>query len=76
MLKNVSSACVEFIYTDGDVLPRVVKEQARLGRWDEDTKKAAMDLLEDPIHKIQVSMDVLAFWGDQEIYDFVGIQSL
>lgn len=76
MLKSVSSACVELIYTSGDVLPRVVNEQARLGRWKEDTKKAAIDLLDDPVHKVQVSMDVLASWSDQEIYDFVGIQSL
>jgi len=76
MLKNVSSACVELIYTSGDVLPRVVKEQGRLGRWNEETKKMALELLDDPVHKVQASMDVLASWGDQEIYDFVGIQSL
>ena len=76
MLKSVTSACVELIYTSGDVLPRVVKEQSRLGRWNEETSKAALDLLDDPVHKVQTSMDVLASWGDQEIYDFVGIQSL
>lgn len=76
MLKSIASACVELIYTSGDVLPRVVKEQSRLGRWNEETSKMALDLLDDPVHKVQTSMDVLASWGDQEIYDFVGIQSL
>jgi hypothetical protein len=76
MLRSISSACVELIYGSGDVLPRVVDEQARLGRWNDDTKKSAKALLDDPIHKVQLSMDVLASWGDQEIYDFVGIQSL
>lgn len=76
MLRSISSACVELIYSSADVLPRVVDEQARLGRWNEDTRKLAKNLLDDPIHKVQLSMDVLASWGDQEIYDFVGIQSL
>jgi dGTP triphosphohydrolase len=76
MLKSISSACVELIYTSGDVLPRVVMEQARLGRWTKDTERVALNLLDDPVHKVQVSMDVLASWGDQEIYDFVGIQAL
>lgn len=76
MLHSVSSACVELIHASSDVLPRVVNEQARLGRWNKETIKRAVDLLDDPIHKVQTSMDVLASWGDQEIYDFVGIQSL
>jgi dGTP triphosphohydrolase len=76
MLRSISSACVELIYTSEDVLPRVVRENARLGRWNEDSKKAAIELLTDSVHRVQTSMDVLASWGDQEIYDFVGIQSL
>lgn len=76
MLRSVSTACVELIYSSQDVLPRVVDEQARLGRWSEDTRRTAKALLEDPIHRVQLSLDVLASWGDQEIYDFVGIQAL
>jgi hypothetical protein len=76
MLRSVSSACVELIYSSGDVLPRVVDEQARLGRWNPDVRTLAKSLLDDPIHKVQLSLDVLSSWGDQEIYDFVGIQSL
>jgi len=75
MLKSITYACVDLIY-DTEVLPRVVAEQSRLGRWNEDAKKAAVDLLADDVHRTQASMDVLATWGDQEIYDFVGIQAL
>jgi dGTP triphosphohydrolase len=76
MLKSVSLACVDLIYSSSDVLPRVVEEQANLNRWNTATKKRALDLLTDDVHRTQLSMDVLASWGDQEIYDFVGIQSL
>jgi hypothetical protein len=76
MLRSISSACIELIYSSGDVLPRVLEDQSRLGRWNEDTKKLALDLLNDEVHRIQLSLDVLASWTDQEIYDFVGIQSL
>ena len=75
MLKSISAACVDLIYT-GDVLPRVVTEHGRLQRWDSEAEAAAVALLDDPVHRMQASMDVFASWGDQEIYDFVGIQSL
>jgi hypothetical protein len=76
MLRSISSACIELIYSSEDVLPRVVEEQSRLGRWNEEAKSMAIDLLKDDVHRIQLSLDVLASWTDQEIYDFVGIQSL
>lgn len=76
MLKSVTHACLELIYQSEEVLPRMVQEQARLGQWSTETFKSANDLLNDKIHRIQLSMDVLSSWSDQEIYDFVGIQSL
>ncbi len=76
MLKNISSACIELIHNSSDVLPNTIKDQAALSNWNAETQKLATNLLDDPVHKIQLSMDVLSSWGDQEIYDFVGIQSL
>jgi dGTP triphosphohydrolase len=76
MLRSVTNACLNLIFNDEEVLPRVVAEQARLGRWKQSAKTKALRLLSDPIHRVQLSMDVLASWGDHEIYDFVGIQSL
>lgn len=76
MLKSVTSACLDLIFNDEEVLPGVVAEQARLGRWKSGVKTKAVRLLNDPIHRVQLSMDVLASWGDHEIYDFIGIQSL
>lgn len=76
MLRSVSEACVELIRSGDGVLEREVEENTLLNRWNSDDKKTAINLLSDDIHRIQLSIDVLASWGDQEIYDFVGIQSL
>jgi len=76
MLRSISGACIELVYSSEDVLMQAIQDQARLHRWNEDIKRNASALLQDPVHKIQLSMDILSSWGDQEIYDFVGIQSL
>jgi dGTP triphosphohydrolase len=76
MLRSISVACVDLIHTSPGVLERVAEEQALLGRWSRDAKNSALALLADEVHRTQLSMDVLASWGDQEIYDFVGIQAL
>jgi hypothetical protein len=33
-------------------------------------------LLREPVHRIQLAVDVFSQMSDQEIYDFVGIQGL
>ncbi len=77
MLRTISTACVELLYNGVDeILPRMIEERAMLERWSRDMTVKAQELLQDPVHRIQVAVDVLAEMGDQEIYDFVGIQSL
>ncbi|MDX2219373.1 MAG: hypothetical protein SF172_10150 [Burkholderiales bacterium] len=76
MLRSISGACIELIYSSEEVLKQAIQDQARLHRWNDEVKASAVTLLDDPVHRIQLSMDILASWGDQEIYDFVGIQSL
>lgn len=76
MLRSISAACIELIHSGTDVLDRVLEDHARVNRWSSETKDRAIELLNDKVHRVQLSLDVLASWGDQEIYDFVGIQSL
>lgn len=76
MLRSISAACIELIHSSSDVLERVLQDQSRVHRWPKEVTQNAIRLLDDPVHKIQLSLDVLSSWGDQEIYDFVGIQSL
>jgi dGTP triphosphohydrolase len=76
MLRSISGACIELIYSSEDVLMQAIQDQSRLHRWNQDVRRNASALVQDPVHRIQLSMDILSSWGDQEIYDFVGIQSL
>ncbi len=77
MLRTVSVACLDLLYngTD-DILPKVIKDRATLQRWAPARINTAQELLKDPVHRIQLAIDILADMGDQEIYDFVGIQAL
>lgn len=77
MLQTLSRACIDLLY-DGkdDVLSRHVEEKGVLEGWSQDQIREALELLEDPVHRIQVAINVFADMGDQEIYDFVGIQAL
>jgi dGTP triphosphohydrolase len=76
MLRSISGACIELIYHSADVLSQAIQDQSRLHRWTNDVKNNAIKMLDDPVHRVQLSLDILSSWGDQEIYDFVGIQSL
>ena len=77
MLRTVSLACLDLLYSGWeDTLPQILREKATLERWSHERTERAIDLLKDPFHRIQAAVDIFVEMGDQEIYDFVGIQSL
>ena len=77
MLKTVSLACLDLLYEDWEeTVPKILQEKMIIERWPKDALEKANDMLKDPVHRIQVAVDILADMGDQEIYDFVGIQAL
>ncbi|MFP5205894.1 MAG: hypothetical protein ACLGSH_11105 [Acidobacteriota bacterium] len=77
MLRTVSLACLDLLYSGwADTLPTMIREKATLERWTPAKLAKAIDLLRDPFHRIQAAVDVFVEMGDQEIYDFVGIQAL
>jgi len=77
MLNTLSDACMELLYNGvEDILPKYIKEKAVLERWSEDDIANALSLIRDPIHRIQLCVNVFCDMADQEIYDFVGIESL
>jgi hypothetical protein len=75
MLETVAIACLDLLYNDISVMESILVERATLERWTSRIEEA-QSLLNDDIHRIQMAVDILAEMGDQEIYDFVGIQSL
>ncbi|MBE2185298.1 MAG: hypothetical protein IAE99_00815 [Rhodothermales bacterium] len=77
MLSTISQACLDLLYTGvDDVLPRIISERAALEGWLTERADSALILLRDDVHRVQLAVDIFANMADQEIYDFVGIQSL
>lgn len=77
MLDNIVAACLDILYEGvDDILPRVVEEKGKVEEWSEDDLQKALSMLQDDVHRAQLAVDIFADMGDQEIYDFVGIQSL
>jgi dGTP triphosphohydrolase len=74
MLDTITRASLDLFYkSTDDTLPRLIEDHAKLERWQEPEIRRAKDLIADPVHRIQLSVDVLAYMGDQDIYEFVGI---
>lgn len=77
MLGVVSRACVDLLYQgEKEALVRRIDERGTVERWDRDQIDEAKKALDDPIHRVQLSIDVFAEMGDHEIYDYVGIETL
>lgn len=77
MLRNIALACLDILYeVKDDLLPRITEDRARVEEWPTQDLQAAKLLLDDEVHRAQLAVDIFAEMGDQEIYDFVGIQSL
>jgi len=76
MLETVIRACADLLYeSDDTILSQIVDERAALEKWSPD-RAIAKQLLNERVHRIQLAIDVLAEMGDQEIFDFVGIDAL
>lgn len=77
MLATITTACVTLMYEQPEtVMSRYIENRAHVERWRDDWARRAHELLEDEVHRAQLAVDIFARMSDQEIYDFVGIQSL
>lgn len=77
MLETITEGCVDLIYNGKDeYLKRYIETKANIEGWTDDLKKNAIDLLNNDIHRIQVSVNVFSELSDQEIFSFVGMESL
>ena len=77
MLEAISRACIDLLYDrSDDFIAKYLTEKARLEIWNRDKLIKAQQLAKDPIHRVQLAVNIFSDMGDQEIYDFVGVQSL
>ncbi len=76
MLETITEGCIDLIY-DGkeEYLHRYIETKAAIEGWEEDTKKEALSMLNDGIHRVQVSVNVFSELSDQEIFSFVGMDN-
>jgi hypothetical protein len=76
MLESVGQVCLDLLYDTKElVLTRLVEDRANLENWSDDKRAVASELLSNDVHRAQLAIDIFSSMGDQEIFDFVGIQS-
>lgn len=75
ILQTLTEACLDLLYKP-DALQGYVKTHAAVLNIKGEKLERAEGLLAEPIHRVQLVVDIFSQMSDQEIYDFVGIQGL
>jgi dGTP triphosphohydrolase len=75
ILQTLAEACLDLLYKS-DTLQNYVKTQGAVLNIKGEKLAQAEGLLTEPIHRVQLVVDIFSQMSDQEIYDFVGIQGL
>jgi hypothetical protein len=76
MLRSVSQVSLDLLYdVNESALFHMMQDRASLENWPGDKRKRATDLLDNDIHRAQLAVDAFVSMGDQELFEFVGIQS-
>lgn len=76
MLETITEGCIDLIYVGKDeFLKRYIETKSNIEGWTDEAKKTAIELLNNDIHRIQVSVNVFSELSDQEIFSFVGMDS-
>lgn len=76
MLETITDGCIDLIYNGkDDFLKKYIETKYNIEGWTDESKKIAIELLNNDIHRIQVSVNVFSELSDQEIFSFVGMDS-
>lgn len=76
MLYNLSKACVDLLYDEPmSAWDERFEEKMNFEQWVPEQKRLAMAKVQDKLHRVQFAINAFAEMGDQEIYDFVGVQA-
>jgi dGTP triphosphohydrolase len=76
MLETITEGCMDLIYNGKDeYLHRYIDIKGNIDGWTDEQKKLALNLLDNDIHRIQVTVNVFSELSDQEIFSFVGMDS-
>jgi len=76
MLETITEGCMDLIYNGKDeYLHLYVDIKANIEGWTGEQKQLGLNLLDNDIHRIQVTVNVFSELSDQEIFSFVGMDS-
>lgn len=75
-LKGITRTALNILYKSfEDELPRRIERNARLTGWaSAEMLKLARDSLKEPVHRVQVAVDVLSAMSDREVFELVGLE--
>lgn len=77
MLQTISEGCLDLLYDkNSEFIVNHIYQKGRIESWGEERIKHAKNLFSEDIHRVQLAVDVFSELGDQEIFDFVGIDTL
>ena len=79
ILQTISRACLDLLLSSRqDALDSYVSTHASLLKLRDRGERLdrVRSLLKEPVHRVQLAVDIFSQMSDQEIYDFVGIQGL
>jgi dGTP triphosphohydrolase len=77
MVDAIARACLEILCTsDSEILKPFLDRQGQMEDWEDEERALADELLDNPIHRAQLAVDILASMSDQEVYDFAGFGSI
>ncbi|MEQ1764523.1 MAG: hypothetical protein ABL984_15440 [Pyrinomonadaceae bacterium] len=75
MLATISDLCVDLIYENDEYLRHYIDNKATREGWKQ-MRVRALELLNDPVHRIQVAVNIFSELSDQEIFSFIGMESI
>lgn len=75
-LKGIIATGLDILYTSYEnEMPRRIERAARLdGSYSPDAMKAVHELLKEPVHRVQASVDLIASMSDREVFELVGLE--
>ncbi len=76
MLQSVSRVSLDLLYDQKEsALTQIITDRANLANWPGDKRTKALGMLSDDVHRAQLAVDVFVGMGDQDVFDFVGINT-
>jgi dGTP triphosphohydrolase len=76
MLATITEGCIDLLYKDTEHLNKYLETKANIEGWNEDQKKLSIELLNNNIHRVQAVVNIFSEKSDQDIFSYVGMESL